>query len=526
MNAIGYLLCTILKNKILSLRKKPLYLIIYGCIAVTVVLTIVTSNLGDKSALAIKEYSDIRILYAIIALIALLFLVTQIITGLSSGSTLFNMADVGLLFVSPISSQKILIYGLIKQMGMTLLSAIFILYQVPTIKKSFGLGMETIVYLLIIYAIIIFFTQLIAIATYILTNGNSFRKKIVKIVLFGIIALIILGIYYQYIMHHQGIIESAMNVLTFRPFQFIPVVGWSVMFAWGIIHGSIIYIILPLGLYLISSVAMILLFTLRDGDYYEDVLGYTEMYHAKLQDAKSGKMNSNFTKVKLRNNKTGMSSGMGASAIFYRHLLEKKRTSRFMFIDMYTILASIGSGFLCYYVKQPYSVYIVLGVLLYLQIFMTMFGKFSYELSKPYIYLIPEKSIKKVIFSALVTFLKPCVDAIIIFTVVCIFSKTSPILNIFLAFVYISTCAVFICYTILCQRLFGGKPNKVISGALGIALFLLLFAPAVGISAITIMLLPKYLNFLGTLPFTFVCIVITILTFVVCGDVLEKSEIN
>ena len=173
---------------------------------------------------------------------------------------------------------------------------------------------------------------------------------------------------------------------------------------------------------------------------------------------------------------------------------------------------------------EEYSVYIVLGILVYMQFFWTVLGKLSDELSKPYIYLIPEKSIRKVLSASMTSIIKPFFDAVIIFTVVTIISKTSPLLNIFLGLAYASSGVIFVSYTLLCQRVLGNQPNKVISSMLGLSLFMIIMAPGIGTSVAAILLLPKAFSFLGTLPFTFCCIVISIFIFTVCGDLLDKAE--
>jgi hypothetical protein len=155
---------------------------------------------------------------------------------------------------------------------------------------------------------------------------------------------------------------------------------------------------------------------------------------------------------------------------------------------------------------------------------MTILGRLSDELSKPFLYLIPEKSIRKVAAASLTTIIKPCIDAGFIFTAVCILSRTSPLLNLFLALAYASSGAIFVSYTLLCQRVFGGQPNKLISAGLGLSLFMIIMAPGIGTSVAATLMLPVPFKFLGTLPFTFCCIVISIFIFVICGDLLDKSE--
>ncbi|BCJ95178.1 ABC transporter permease [Anaerocolumna cellulosilytica] len=522
MKALGYLLLMTLKNRILSLKKKPAMLILYLVITAFVVVMVVFSGTSEISGAAVR-HGDIRILYSIIVGVGLLFLYSFVSTGISTGSTLFNMADVGLLFVSPLSSKKILVYGLIKQAATTLVSALFILYQVGNLKSSFGMGITNITHVFLVYAILVFFCQLLSIAIYIFTNGNRERKQLVKGVFIVFLLLILAGIYYQYTVHGD-ILVCLLSLMEFKPFQFLPVVGWAVMFMQASIEGSIVYLLVSLALFLGSSIAIIALFTSGEADYYEDVLHSTEVNYEKLEKVKEGKTFVSNRKIKVKDAVTGLQKGKGHTAIFYKHLLEVRRGNRFAYLDTYTLLASAGAGILCYFVQESFSVYIVLGILVYIQFFTTILGKLSMELTKPYIYMIPEKSIKKVLMASMTTLLKPCFDAVVIFTVVCIFSKTSPLLNLFLALAYASTGALFVGYTLLCQRVFGGQPNKLIQATLGLALLFLVMAPGIGTSVAAIAFLPSALIFLGTLPYTFCCLVISAGIFAGCGNLLDKAE--
>ncbi len=524
MKALVYLLLTTLKNRILSLKKKPalliLYLIIIGSIVLMISASVFTGgNTGHRST-----FQDVRVLYLIVAGVALFFLISFVSNGLSTGSTLFTMADVGLLFTAPVSSRRILLYGLVKQMASTFLSAVFILYQVRTIRDSFGLGIGTILNIFFIYAILIFFSQLLSIGIYIFSNGNVRRKNIIKTVLYALITITALGVYFLYTRNGGNILEAVLSLMNYKPFHSMPVIGWAVMFVSASVEGNALYMTVALLLFLISGAVIVSLFTTGDADYYEDVLTSTEVAHNRLQDAKEGKRTAITRKIKIVEKQTGLRGGKGVSAIFYKHMLEKKRSSRFLFVDTYTVLAAAGAGIAAYLMDMEFSVYIILGILVYIQFFMTILGRLADELSKPFLYMIPEKSIRKVAAASLTTLIKPCIDAVIIFTVVCILSGTSPLLNLFLALAYASSGAIFVSYTLLCQRVFGGQPNKLISAGLGLSLFMIVMAPGLGTSVAATLMLPTQFKFLGTFPFTFCCIVISIFIFVVCGDLLDKSE--
>jgi hypothetical protein len=522
MRAIIYLYLTIIKNKILYLRKKPAYLLLYGIILLSVVGIIISSAFTKKEILVGTSYSDIRILYGIIAGLASLFLYSFISTGLSTGSTLFSMEDVGILFPSPISSKKILIYGLVKQMGTTLFSAFFILYQGYNLKKHFGLGYSSLFNIVLIYAILLFWFQLLSISIYIFSNGNPARKNIVKGFAVGFLGIILLFFYISYLKNDGIIVDSILGLMDFLPFQFLPAIGWSVMFFNAFIQGKVIFIAISMLLFLLTTVLMISLFTNGDADYYEDVLNGTIFLNERTEAAKNGK--TVFKKVKVKGSKTGLKNGKGSSAIFYKNVLEKSRSSRFIFVDFYTVFATVGSGFAAKMIHSPDFLYIILGVLIYVQFFMATMGSLSKELKLHYIYLIPEKSIKKIFSASITSMIKPFADAIFIFTAVGIFSETSFLLNLFLGLAYGFSGAIFVSYFVLLRRIFGGTPNKIVSSIVGIVLLLIILSPGIGTSVVAVMMLPPTLTFLGTLPFTLCCALITLIVFLLCGNLLDKSE--
>lgn len=526
MRALIYLLIITLKNSLLSLKKKPAYLISCILIVAFFAFFLITSLSMDNLGATDHTFVDIRILYAIIAGVSLIFIYSSIAGGLSKGSTLFNMADVGILFVSPVSPKKILVYGLIKQMGTTLFTSVFILFQIVNIKSNFNINNMEIFFIFIIYAIILFFTHLLTMAIYVFTSGNAKRKNLVKMIAAIFVGFFAILLYIEYQKVGGTFFDILLTTIAGKPFQFIPIAGWIVMLFMAIVEGNMIYIIVSCFLFLFSTIGMINLFNKGDGDYYEDVLVSTETKYIAMQNAKEGKMGTSTKPIKVKGNHFGLKKGMGASTLFYKHILEEKRKHRFIYIDTFTIMSAIGAGLICYFMKIEESVYTVLGILVYIQFFMTILGPLAQELKKPYIYMIPEKSIKKIIYSSMSSIRKTCIDGLIIFTVVCLVSRTSPILNLFLALAYGASGTIFISYTILNQRIMGLQPNKLVQSIFGIILFILVMSPGIGLSVVAVAMLPGYLTFLGTLPYTLSCIIISILIFILCGNLIDKAEMS
>ncbi|MDF2486709.1 MAG: hypothetical protein K0R46_2877, partial [Herbinix sp.] len=194
MKALSYLMVTRFKNRILSLKRKPamlvLYLIILACILFSVVILLVTSKNVERT-----QFADERILLLILSGLGILYLWIFTNTGLSTGSSLFTMPDVGLLFVAPISSKKILIYGLISTLGKSLLGSLFIFYQIGNLKANFGYGFKEIFALFLVFALMVLFCQLLSIGIYIFSNGNPKRKRLVLVLMYSLVGIILLGVF-------------------------------------------------------------------------------------------------------------------------------------------------------------------------------------------------------------------------------------------------------------------------------------------------------------------------------------------
>lgn len=528
MKALAYLMLTQIKNRILSLKKKPGLLILYIVLALIVVASIVIMILfGSESGE--KKMADERIIYLIISALGLLFVYTFVSTGLSTGSSLFNMPDVGLLFVAPISSKKILLYGLLSTVGKSLFASLFIVYQIGNLKNAFGYGFKEIFILFIIYAAMVVYGQLLAIGIYIFSNGNPVRKKLVRAVLYTLFA--VLAIAYMNIRKQQGgFLEPIFMLADSEAFGYFPIAGWFVMLFAGVAHNIASKIIISSVLFLIMGAVIIILLTSGKADYYEDVLVSTETNYQMKAAAKEGRnvSQNKSKKIKVRDNALGIGKGSGAMAIFYKHLLEHRRKSRLIFIDGYTVFMMIIAGVAGYnfrtYNVPDAAYYGLLATAVYFQYFLTVMGKLKQELTKPYIYLLPDSSIKKVFAASLSSLIKPCVDGCCIFGTLAVLSGHNPLECVFFALAYAASGAVFAGLTILYQRFLGGQPGTVLKVFIGMGLFSLVLGPAVAPSIVLAIILPASLRFLCTLPYSVISILFAALIFVACGNLIDKSE--
>lgn len=524
MKALSYLLLTTLKNRIISMKKKPAMLILYLIILFFILFGIIMTTIADNNGATFKT-QDVRIIYMAIAGFGLLFLYTYVTTGLSTGSTLFAMSDVGLLFVAPITPKKILFYGLSKELGKTLLTSIFILYQIGNLKVNFGFGIYEIIALFIIYAIMLFFCQLLSIAIYIFSNGNPARKKLMTTILYMIFAAIILSVLLIQRMNQVGIFEAILRTVNQPLFGYIPLAGWTSMFFKAAVERNVLYMVISIGLYLVFSIMIVLFLTYGRTDYYEDVLLSTEFRHQTLMAAKEGKrVVQRKKKIKIKDSDLEYMKGRGAVTLFHKHILEMRRSSKFVFIDGYTIFATLGAGIASYNIDKEYGIYIILGVLIYLQFFMTMLGRLGHELLQHYIFMIPQSSRKKVFYASVTSLVKPCVDGLFIAGALAVTGGANLFASLVYGLMYAASGAVFVGLTILYQRVLGGQPSKLVQMIVGFGLFFAVMIPAISIAVVVSIMLPENIRYLGTLPFTLFCVLVTGVLFLLCGNLIDKAE--
>lgn len=529
MKALSYLLITRFKNRILSLKKKPALLVLYLVILAFVVFSVVILLVVNKD-MKRMNFADERILLLILAGLGLLYLWMFTNTGLSTGSSLFTMPDVGLLFVAPISSKKILMYGLISTLGKSLLGSIFIFYQIGNLKSNFGYGVKEIFALFLIFALMVLFCQLLSIGIYIFSNGNPERKRLVWILLYSLFAILIAGVLFIQKQEQIGIMQAALGLMDQNWFGYVPVAGWVTMFFHGVVQSSLPMILIPLILFFVFGGMIVSLLTMGSADYYEDVLVSTETTFNTLTAVKEGRSipKASTKKIKIRDNEQGIKHGNGANTFLYKHILEMRRKSRIIFVDSYTFFLILGAGVAGYYFNR-YNVpsaaaYGVLGTAVYMQFIFSMMGKLKLELTKPYIYLIPEKSIKKVFAASLSSLIKHGVDGFLMFLIMVLLGGTDPLTGFLSAIAYTSSGAVFVALTILYQRVLGGQPNKLVQMILGLGLLMVVMGPAIGVTVVAAILLPPALVFLCTLPFSVFCLTIAGIIFLACGNLIDKSE--
>ncbi|MCI6908909.1 MAG: putative ABC exporter domain-containing protein, partial [Clostridiales bacterium] len=157
--ALTYLLWTRLKNGVLRFFRKPSRLILAVVFLALIGFTVFAGNADTPE---FPDYRDLRELCAIAFVFYTFVFLTISYNGFSKGATLFAMPDVNFLFAGPFSRQSVLFYGLIQQLGSSLLVGVFLLFQYTMLHTTYGIGYSGLIWLLAGYSLSVFCGQLTA----------------------------------------------------------------------------------------------------------------------------------------------------------------------------------------------------------------------------------------------------------------------------------------------------------------------------------------------------------------------------
>ena len=406
MSALGYLVRRNIVNRLKNLLHKPGLLVFYVIIIGCLVFSMFARDSGDIPAVGgLQDYLE-----PLALLLFIWILLSSFKAGTSRGATLFSMADVNLLFTAPVAPRRILLYGIVQQMGMVLITLFVFICQIPNLKNFFGLPVEQSIILLLIATVLIFLGRLLTMLVYAFAAGNSRRIRIMKGLFYLCLAAVVLSVLLP-LMETQNLAGTAQAFYDNPAIRWFPIAGWFAQTALGLMAGTLPA--LPLVLSLSSIILVIAGLLTVQPDYFEDVLQNSE-YTQKIRDAaKSGQMQSTSTR-KIRINREGLGGGTGAGVFLRMHIISLRRKGFFLF-DGFTLFYILVSVCAYWLFSESYSIALSLFMCVYLYSLLMGNGPALQELTRPYIYLGPDTPWRKCLYLSLSNVIKCMTDGILIF---------------------------------------------------------------------------------------------------------------
>lgn len=391
----------ILKNNILLILRNPLRLIPYALL-LGYFFFIYTIRLRDKGDEGMPDLDGSGIpevnfatqnLVGGITLLALVFLLFQLFRATKSNVSFFSMADVNLLFTSPVKPQHILLY----YMGRSILpslggSLLFLIYGGSQFAGMVDFSPQNVLFILL--GIAFFFFMLSPIRFLIYTLHTKFgileplKNGLIGIgVLLGLLVLI------------PGLMadvfwKGMFSWLASPWFDLLPLVGWSRGMISYAMHQNLWLVLAYSGLYILCYFLIVRLVIHFSGYYYEDVLEATKSNEIQREKVK-GKREVSESNLSLNTKKQLAlpDFGKGAKALYWRNYVHASRQDFHPLFGVYTLILVVlglifaGLSWFDWFSHQVLNGYILLLLGLY---FMAGIGRGNIgDLKKPYFFLLP-----------------------------------------------------------------------------------------------------------------------------------------
>lgn len=537
-SALGYLTVTKLKNQIKDLLHSPAKLIYVVFMAAILIFSVV----GRESQGPLESPQPLYQLTAILTIFYTLMFLMVLATGGSSAKTpMFTLSDVTLLFPAPLHPNRVLVYGLARQLGLSLLMGLLLLFQYGWMSTVFSITWAHMGLIVLGYAVCIFLGSFCSMAFYVRTSGN---EKATPVLRACVIAAAVLYLLWMAVsckgqllpllsggQDYYAAIDGCAGFLSSLPGLLFPVSGWVAGIIGGLLTADYTLVLAGAVLCIAAIVLLAVLVVTCKNNYYEDVLETAELAQSNVTAQKEG----NFNEVVPKNvkvGKTGLGKGWGASALYYKHRIENRRSGVFFLSNMSLIFMAIVL-FMSFVMRAAMEGDATAALIAsfamgtYMQIFSESLGRFNRELIKPYIYLMPEPPLKKLLYCLKETLISDSIEAVALFVPVGLIVGADPLSIALCVVARISFALLFTAGNVLVERVFGTVSSKMLVLFFYFIALLLMMLPGVGLGAVLMAVLPEAVALAGLfLGMAVVNVAISVLVLYLCRNLLQYAELN
>lgn len=272
-----------------------------------------------------------RLLEAGAALVILVIMFFMIFSADKSGSNIFMMADVNLLFSAPLKPQSVLLFRLLNQMGMLFFASAYLLFQLPNLVINLGLSVGTGLMIIVIWFGALVMGELFQIFLFTFFTTRELLKKFLFPGLCGTVVLL-LGCMLAYAkVCHITYLTGAIAFLNLPFTRWIPFLGWLKGLMMYFIEGNVLMTIVMAVLLLVSFAALTYGIWQMKADFYEDALSSAEKKDAQQKDITEGRTAVS-RKKKDRSEKLKrdeFAHGWGANVFFHKSMYNRFRFAKF-----------------------------------------------------------------------------------------------------------------------------------------------------------------------------------------------------
>lgn len=403
MKSMIYLWCTTFKNQFKMSLRKPANLLVFILIGAYFLMMLWSFHI---------MIADMKIqsvdMAPILSFFVVLYMPLNLATYARRKGIAFKKCDVNLLFTAPLSPKLILLSAKIRTVWSEILLSVFVfvggilLFDMPFWKMLVYFLFTTVVKQVLESSLVL-----------ILYTSETLTEKGRKMISAGIYTILVVFIISVGIcvLTNDFEVLSARRIMENGFFQMIPLIGWNVSFIFMLFSGATAVNVTGSILYLLTT---ILLFVIAkkmkcEGGYYEEAMKFADDYEEAMKKSKKGEV-AVIGKKKKYLQKSVKYKGTGAKAIFYRQILEYKKSRWFIFgfTSVLYLILGVGIGIAAKMIPefaelQEFECLIIPGVAAYIAFMTSGYRtKWSKELEHPLTFLIPDGAIKKLWYATLV----------------------------------------------------------------------------------------------------------------------------
>ncbi len=441
---------------------------------------------------------------------------------LSRDTGILTMADANFLFTGPFEKRQVLMYLLISVAPASLVIGFFMCFYLPLLL---GPALSVLEYIISLIVVSLFLGVIFLSYYYIYivdSEATGFKKNSKKVfwAFIGVLAVIFAVILFNNDFELKITVQKYFG----SPwYNWVPLFGWTKWAISSLMAGNILTGFLPsVCLLLAVNVLLgIMLYNIKV-DFYEKTLDDSVSLQKIMDDMKtSGKADARAFS-KLKNKSVSVKYRMGASAIYSKQMLESRKLGilanyREILMELFYVAFGLIFGF---------GFSFVMAMVSFGALSMSLNDSWHRDFKKPYVFLIPESSFKKVIYSVLPGLIKTMISGGIAITVAAIAYKLDPSAWSSYILVFLSFAVLFVFAEVFTYRIIGSSSNAVV-----VTMLRMVFAIVACIPAIVILVVIAILsNGVPNVTETALCmlamnVIFSILLAYLSKGIFEQSEL-
>lgn len=348
-----------------------------------------------------------------------------------SGSSIFLMADVNLLFQAPLKPQSILLFRLIMQAGTSFAATLYLLFEIPNLILNLGLSVGVACTILGAWFLLMLYAKLLSVLLYTVSSTSERLKSRLRPALYALFGALAAA-FILYAQRFRGDwFAAALSFFNAPVTRFIPVWGWLKALLIFALEGRVWAALLALAALLVFAVLLVLIIRRIKADFYEEAMARSEETAAlRAAQADGGKTLTKRKKDRTdRIKRNGLSRGYGATVYFHKAFYNRLRFSLLGIFTKTTVtylMLAIGAcALLMFAIKSLFFPAVAL-MLAGISFFRALGNPIAKDVEQESFFLIPDSAHRKVFYSFLAGITDSALDLAPAFLVSALLLRASP----------------------------------------------------------------------------------------------------